>query len=88
MIKIYKTYPIKRLLTEGTNLKDACLNWEAQRDNNDDLWRAFKESDFYNSELDFDEEVEMYDQFIESLTGEEMFDIMRDGVYTKWEEVE
>ena len=88
MIKIYKTYPKKRLLAKGTNLKDACLNWEAQRNNNDDLWRVFKESNFYNPELDFDEEVEMYDQFIESLTGEEMFDIMRDGVYTKWEEVE
>jgi hypothetical protein len=87
MIKIYKTYPTKRLLAEGTNLKDACLNWEAQRDNNDDLWRAFKESNFYNPELDFDEEVEMYNQFIESLTGEEMFDIMRDGTYTNYEEV-
>ena len=86
--KIYNTYPIKRLLAEGTDLKEACLVWEAQRDNNDDLWRAFKESIFYSPNLDFDEEVEMYGQFIKSLTGEEMFDIMRDGVYTKWEEVE
>lgn len=87
MIKIYKTYPTKKLLAEGTDLKEACIVWEAQRDNNDDLWRMFKESNFYNPELDFDEEVEMYNQFIESLTGEEMFDIMRDGVYTNYEEV-
>lgn len=88
MIKIYKTYPKKRLLAKGTNLKDACLNWEGRRDNNDDLWWAFKKSIFFNPNLDFDEEVEMYDQFIESLTGEEMFDIMRDEDYIKWEEVE
>lgn len=87
MIKIYKTYPTKRLLAKGTYLKEACIVWEAHRDNNDDLWRAFKESNFYNPELDFDEEVEMYGQFIASLTGEEMFEIMRDGVYTKWEEI-
>lgn len=87
MIKIYKTYPTKRVLAEGNDLKDACLNWEAQRVNDDDLWRAFKESTFYNPDLDFDEEVEMYSQFIDSLTGEEMFDIMRDGTYTKWEEI-
>ena len=77
-----------KILAIGNNLKEACLNWDAQRNNSDDLWRAFKESKFYNPELDFDEEVEMYNQFIESLTGEEMFDIMRDGVFTKWEEVE
>ena len=88
MIKIYKTYPKKRLLAKGTNLKDACLNWEGRRDNNDVLWWVFKKSIFFNPNLDFDEEIEMYDQFIESLTGEEMFDIMRDEDYIKWEEVE
>lgn len=88
MIRIYKTYPKKRLLAKGTSLKDACLNWEGRRDNNDDLWWAFKKSIFFNPNLDFDEEIEMYDQFIESLTGEEMFKIMRDKDYIKWEEVE
>lgn len=86
MIKIYKTYPIKKLLAEGTDLKDACENWKSQRWDNDDLYQAYKKSTYYNPDLDSDEDVEMYNQFIKSLTGEEMFDIMRDGTYTKWEE--
>lgn len=87
MIKIYNTYPTKRLLAEGDDLKDACENWKYERDNNNDLYKAYKKSIFYSPNLDFDEDVAMYNQFIEDLTGEEMFEIMRDGTYTNYEEV-
>lgn len=85
MTKIKERMGTVRVVAEGEDLKQACCIWESIRTNNDDLWNAFKNSRFYNSELDFDEEVEMYSQFIDSLSGEDMFDIMRDGSYNWYE---
>ena len=74
-----------KVLAIGNDLKDACINWYYERNNNDDLYQAYKKSPYYNDELSFDEDCEMYNQFIDNLTGEEMFDIMRDGKYTSYE---
>lgn len=83
--KIYEAYPEKKILAQGTTLKEACLNWQDERWENDNLYEAYKKSKFYNEELDFDECDEMYNQFIDSLTGEEMFTIMSFDKYVKWE---
>lgn len=76
-----------KVLAIGNDLKDACINWDYERTNSDDLYEVYKKSSYYNSALSFDEDCEMYNQFINNLTGEEMFEIMRDGTYTTYEEV-
>lgn len=75
----------------GDTLKDACENWNAQRDNCDDLYNAFKQSEFYKL-VNFDEDGEIvdqsydeaYDKFIDSLSGRKMYWIMEDGNYTDY----
>ena len=86
MVKIYEKLIFGgiHLVGQGTTLKDACWYWECDRTCNDDLWDAFKSSKYYNNDLDFDEAVEMYNEWYDSLSGEEVFDIMRDGTYTFW----
>lgn len=86
MVKIYEKLRFGgiNLVGQGTSLKGACYDWECDRTCNDDLWNAFKSSKYYNDDLDFDEEVEMYNEWYDSLSGEEVFDIMRDGTYTFW----
>lgn len=83
----------EKVVATGKTLKDACENWEAKRPYNDDLDEAFKKSKFYKNVDRSDEdtadisEINEYFRFIDSLTGEQMFEIMRDGQYTTYEEV-
>ena len=99
---IYRKYRYgggREELARGSTLKEACLNWYNNRNNNDDLWSEFAKSRFcgelekdYSNENEQiveleedysneDEQTEAFDNFISELTGEEMFDIMRDGTY-------
>lgn len=86
------SYRVNKIVATGKNLKDACENWEASRTDNDDLYKAFKKSKYYANVDRRDEEtadideINEYFRFIDSLTGEQMFDIMRDGNYTTYEE--
>lgn len=86
MVKIKeRTKGNVKVVAEGQDLKHACNVWEARRNNNDDLFEAFKKSKYFTQDFDFDEVDNAYEQFIDSLSGEEMFDIMRDGVYNWYE---
>lgn len=74
-----------KVLAKGATLKEACKIWESLRDNNDDLWNAFKKSKFFTKDFDYENVDSAYFNFLESLTGEEMFNIMRDGKLTFYE---
>ena len=90
MIVIYEKFwqlKHKKVVAKGQNLKVACLVWEGRRTNNDDLWEAFEKSPFFTRPFDFDSDKDTsYEDFIDSLSGEEMFEIMRDGKYNWYEE--
>jgi len=73
------------VVAKGATLKEACERWESSRTNNDDLWRAFKESKFFRQDFDFENDDSAYFDFIDSLSGEEMFEIMRDGTFNFYE---
>lgn len=86
MVKIYSQYcKIIKKIAEGEDLKEACLKWNANRRDEDDLWWAFEKSEYYiqpdEDDSNFDEVIQNYEKFIDSLTGKEMFEIMRDGNY-------
>ena len=91
MTKIYQknscSFGTSKVIAIGENLKHACCVWESQRDNNDDLWNAFLKSKFFTQDFDLDNPNtdNAYDEFIDSLSGEEMFDIMKDGKYNWYE---
>lgn len=90
VVTIYKTYSYwGTYIAQGETLKDACEKWNNQRSNCDDLYEAFKKSSFYIKTDNWEEENEAYDKWLNSITGEEMFEIMRDRDYNyyleKWE---
>lgn len=76
-----------KVIATGATLKEACLKWDSKRTTSDDIYEAFKESAYFITldEDESDESIEKqnkaYDDFIDSLTGEELFNIMRDGQY-------
>ena len=71
------------IVSKGESLKDACVQWEMMRNNNDDLMEVFKKSKFFNKPIEesYYDFMTCYQRFIDSLSGREMFDIMRDGQY-------
>lgn len=90
--KIHWSSSKTKVIATGSDLKEACMNWYNNRNNNDDLWAEFTKSTFY-VELEEDysnenEQAEAFVDFINELTGDEMFEIMRDGNYTSYEDDE
>lgn len=69
----------------GEDLKDACVNWENTRNNNDDLFDAYKKSKYCVKSIkeSYYDYMDNYEKFIESLSGREMYEIMRDGQYNE-----
>ena len=74
-----------KVLARGATLKEACINWNNKRFSEDDLYEEFKKSKFFTKDFDFEDDDSAYFNFLESLTGEEMFNIMRDGKLTFYE---
>ena len=93
MIVIYSRYNrYRKKIVEGENLYRACICWNADRHDEDDLWWAFQKSKYYidldEDESNFDERIEAFETFMNSLTGEQLFEIMRDGNNHFWIDTE
>lgn len=98
----FEIYNNGRLKASGDTLFNAVKEFDEKRTCCDDIAQAFKNSDFYKEvKIIYDEDGdflyeedmsynEQYDKFIKSLTGEEYFDIVRDGTYdcyVNWNEI-
>lgn len=81
VVKIYKVNPYRRVIAQGDTLKSACINWDCLRTNSDDIWQVYKVSSYYK-----EKDLEAFYEWRNSITGEEMFEIMRDGNYNYYEE--
>ena len=75
----------KYVVAIGEDLKDACVNWENMRNNNDDLFEAYKKSKYCVKPIEesYYDYMDNYQKFIDSLSGREMYEIMRDGQYNE-----
>lgn len=98
----FEIYNNGRLKASGDTLFNAVKEFDEKRDCHDDIARAFENSDFYKEvKIIYDEDGdfdsfddlsydEQYGKFMNSLTGEEYFDIVRDGTYdcyVNWNEI-
>lgn len=98
----FEIYNNGRLKASGDTLFNAVKEFDEKRYCHDDIARAFENSDFYKEvKIIYDEDGdfdsfddlsynEQYDKFMNSLTGEEYFDIVRDGTYdcyVNWNEI-
>ena len=84
VVEIYKLNPYRKLIAKGDSLKSACINWDCLRTNSEDIWQAYKASPYYK-----EDNLEAFYEWRNSITGEELFEIMRDGNYNyyleEWE---
>lgn len=84
----------RRIIAEGHTLKDACMNWywaTVDKTGNDGLFDTYVQlTGDHGSDEATDEELEQrYDRFwvwVDRLTGEQLFEFLRDGNYHDWED--
>lgn len=87
----------RRIVAEGDNLKEACLNWyQSQANDTKGFFNDYLFDDYVELTGDFghfgetDEEFEnRYDRYLDWLhdqTGEYLFELLRDGNYHYWED--
>lgn len=83
-----------RIVAEGDTLKDACLNWRVSQEEESGNNYLFDDYVQLTGDRGSDEETDeefyqRYDRFwfwMDRLTGEQLFELLRDGNYNTWED--